>query len=41
MIEYLLLSVIGIAIMIKLMDNAVEGYEDEHGFHVGYPPRKN
>lgn len=39
MITYLIFTLVGIVVMIGCMDNAVEGYEDEHGFHFGYPPR--
>lgn len=39
MITYLIVSVIGIAVMVYMCENAEPGYEDEHGFHFGYPPR--
>ena len=39
MITYLIVSTISIAVMLYLISQAKEGYEDEHGFHFGYPPR--
>ncbi len=38
MATYLCMSVIGTVIMLILIENAEPGYEDEHGFHFGYPP---
>lgn len=38
MIAYLIVSAIGIAYLAYLIHEAKPGYEDEHGFHFGYPP---
>lgn len=39
MITYLIVSAIGIAYLVYLVSKAEVGYEDEHGFHFGYPPQ--
>ena len=37
-IGYLFISVVGMVVLNRCMINAPIGYEDEHGFHYGYPP---
>jgi len=37
---YIIISGLSIIVIMLLAKNAPIGYEDEHGFHYGEPPKK-